>query len=40
MNISQVKKLGKIVRISKLVTKNNKIFVCTMKKTSAHYMMV
>ena len=26
MNISQVKKLGKIVRINKLATKNNKIF--------------
>ena len=37
MNISQVKKLIKIVRIKKLATKNNKIFVCTMKKTSVHY---
>ena len=40
MNISQVKKLRKIVRIKKLATKNNKIFVCTMKKTSVHYRMV
>ena len=40
MNISQVKKLRKIVRIKKLATKNNKIFVCTMKKTSVHYKMV
>ena len=40
MNISQVKKLRNIVRIKKLATKNNKIFVCTMKKTSVHYMMV
>ena len=40
MNISQVKKLRKIVRIKKLATKNNKIFVCTMKKTSVHDMMV
>ena len=39
MNISQVKKLTKIVRIKKLATKNNKIFVCTMKKTSVHYRM-
>ena len=39
MNISQVKKLTKIVRIKKLATKNNKIFVCTMKKTSVHYKM-
>ena len=30
----------KIVRIKKLATKNNKIFVCTMKKTSVHYKMV
>ena len=28
------------VRIKKLATKNNKIFVCTMKKTSVHYRMV
>ena len=34
MNINQVKKLRK-----KLATKNNKIFVCTMKKTSVHYKM-
>ena len=40
MNINQVKKLRKIVRIKKLATKNNKIFVCTMKKTSVHYRMV
>ena len=40
INISQVKKLRKIVRIKKLATKNNKIFVCTMKKTSVHYRMV
>ena len=40
MNINQIKKLGKIVRIKKLATKNNKIFVCTMKKTSVHYKMV
>ena len=40
MKIGQVKKLRKIVRIKKLVTKNNKIFVCTMKKTSVHYRMV
>ena len=40
MNISQVKKLKNIVRIKKLATKNNKIFVCTMKKTSVHYRMV
>ena len=40
MNIGQVKKLRKIVRIKKLATKNNKIFVCTMKKTSVHDMMV
>ena len=40
MNISQVKKLRKIFRIKKLATKNNKIFVCTMKKTSVHYKMI
>ena len=40
MNISQVKKLRKIFRIKKLATKNNKIFVCTMKKTSVNYRMV
>ena len=40
MNINQIKKLRKIVRIKKLATKNNKIFVCTMKKTSVHYRMV
>ena len=40
MNISQVKKLRKIVRIKKLATKNNKIFVFTMKKTPVHFRMV
>ena len=40
MNISQVKKLRKIVRMKKLATNNNKIFVCTMKKTSVNYRMV
>ena len=40
MNINQVKELRKIVRIKKLATKNNKIFVSTMKKTSVHYRMV
>ena len=40
MNINQIKKLKKIARIKKLVTKKNKIFVCTMKKTSVHYKMV
>ena len=40
MNINQIKKLRKIVRIKKLATKNNKIFVCTVKKTSVHYKMV
>ena len=34
MNINQIKKLRKIVRTKKLATKNNKIFVCTMKKAS------
>ena len=33
MNINQIKKLRKIVRIKKLATKNKKIFVCIMKKT-------
>ena len=28
------------VRIKKLAMRNNKIFVCTMKKTSVHYKMV
>ena len=37
MTINQVKKLRKIVRIKKLATRNNKIFVCTMKKTSVQY---
>ena len=40
MNISQVKKLRKIVRIKKLATKNNKIFVYIMKKILVHYRMV
>ena len=40
MNNNQIKKLRKIVRIKKLATKNNKIFICTMKKTSVHYRMV
>ena len=40
MNISQVKKLRKIVRMKKLATNNNKIFVCTMKKTLVNYRMV
>jgi hypothetical protein len=40
MNISQIKKLRKIVKIKKLATKNNKLFVCTMKKTSVNYRMV
>ena len=40
MNISQVKKLKKIVRVNKLATNNSKIFVCTMKKTSVNYSMV
>ena len=40
MNINPINKLRKIVRIRKLVTKNNKIFVYTMKKTSVHYKMV
>ena len=40
MNINQIKELKKIVRIKKLVTKNNKIFVWTMKKTLVKYRMV
>src|SRR3954464_983917 len=40
MTINQVKKLRKIVRIKKLATKDNKLFVCTMKKTSVSYRMV
>ena len=40
MNINQIKKLGKIVRIKKLATNNNKIFVYIMKKASVHYRMV
>ena len=40
MNISQVKKLRKIVRMNKLAMNNSKILVCTMKKTSVNYRMV
>ena len=40
LNISQIKKLRNIVKIKKLATKNNKMFVCTMKKTSVNYRMV
>src|SRR4051812_8348523 len=40
ITINQVKKLRKIVRITKLATKYNKLFVCTMKKTSVSYRMV
>ena len=40
MNISQVKKLRKIVRMKKLAMNNSKIFVCTMKKISVNYRMV
>ena len=40
MTINQVKKLRKIVRIKKLATKDTKLFVCTMKKTSVCYRMV
>ena len=40
MTINQIKKLRKIVRIKKLATKDNKLFVCTMKKTSVSYRMV
>ena len=40
MNINQVKKLRKILGIKKFATKNNKIFVCTIKKTLVHYRMV
>ena len=40
MNISQVKKHRKIVRMKKLATNNSKILVCTMKKTSVNYRMV
>ena len=40
MNLYQVKKLRKIVRAKKPATKNNKIFVCIMKKTSVNYKMV
>lgn len=40
INISEVEKFRKIVRIKKLASKNSKIFVCTMKKTSINYRMV
>ncbi|XBH77524.1 hypothetical protein VPH35_103994 [Triticum aestivum] len=40
MNISQVKKLRKIVRMKKLATNNSKIFVCKMKVTSVNYRML
>ena len=40
MTINQVKKLRKIVRIKKLATKDTKLFVCTMKRTSVCYRMV
>ena len=40
MTINQVKKLRKIVTIKKLATKDNKLFVCTIKKTSVSYRMV
>src|SRR4051812_36943002 len=40
MIINQVKKLRKIVRIKKLATKDTKLFVCTMKKTSVCCKMV
>ena len=40
MNISQVKKLKKIVRMKKLAMNNSKIFVCTMKNTFFNYRMV
>ena len=40
MTMKQVKKLRKIVRIKKLATKETKLFVCTMKKTSVSYKMV
>ncbi|KAE8801471.1 casein kinase i isoform delta-like protein [Hordeum vulgare] len=39
MNINQIKKLRKIVKIKKLAMKNNKMFVCTMKKTLVNYRM-
>ncbi|KAE8771380.1 Casein kinase I isoform delta-like protein [Hordeum vulgare] len=39
MNISQVKKLRMIVRIKKPTVNNNKIYVCTMKKTSVNNRM-
>ncbi|KAE8799142.1 Casein kinase I isoform delta-like protein [Hordeum vulgare] len=39
MNISQIKKLKRIVKINKLTTKNNKMFVCTMKTTLVNYRM-
>ena len=40
MTMNQVKKLRKIVRIKKLATKDTKLFVCTIKKTSVIYRMV
>ena len=40
MTINRVKKLRKIVRIKKLATKDNKLFVYTMKNTSVSYRMV
>ena len=40
MNINQVKKLGKSVRIKENSNKNNKIFDDTINKTSVHYKMV
>ena len=40
MNISQVKKLRKIVKMKKLATNNSKIYVYPMKKTSVNYRMV
>ncbi|KAE8795780.1 Casein kinase I isoform delta-like protein [Hordeum vulgare] len=39
LNISQIKKLKKIVKIKKLATKDNKMFVYTMKKTLVNYRM-
>src|SRR3954470_5635879 len=40
MTINEVKKLRKIVRIKKLATKDTKLFVYTMKKTSVCCKMV
>ncbi|KAE8767703.1 casein kinase i isoform delta-like protein [Hordeum vulgare] len=39
LNISYIKKLGKIVKMKKLAIKNNKIFLCTMKLTSVNNRM-